>query len=195
MGVTVTNTALIGLDYIHDIVHPDGKIARTAQHAGERGVIANANQALTTARSKGWLTVLVKVGFARGYADQPKQSPLFGRAHEVGAIELDTPGTAFHTDLDAGLADLVIAKPRVSAFYGTNLDPALRARRIERLIVAGVSTSWAVQSTVRDAHDRDYQVLVLEDACAAANDAEHQASIDLLKAVASIIRVADLAAL
>ena len=191
----MVNTALVGLDYIHDIVHPDGKIARTAHHARERGVIAKANEALKIARSRGWLTILVKVGFARGYADQPKQSPLFGRAHEFGAIELDTPGTAFHADLDASLADMVIAKPRVSAFYGTNLDPALRARRIERLIVAGVSTFWAVQSTVRDAHDRDYQVFVLEDACAAANDAEHQASIDLLRVVATVIQVADLAAL
>jgi nicotinamidase-related amidase len=191
----MTTTAFIGLDYIVDIVHPEGKIARTAGHAAERGVIEKANRALALAKGKEWLTILIKVGFAKGYVDQPKHSPFFGRAHELGALALDGPGTAFHPDLDAGLADLVIVKPRVSAFYGTNLDAALRARKVERLVVGGVSTAWAVQSTVRDAHDRDYQVFLLEDLCAAASEAEHRASMDLLGAIAKVIRLEDLAKL
>src|SRR5471030_531914 len=162
------NTAFIGLDYIIDIMHPSGKIARSAAHAAERGVIANANRALALARERGWLSVLVKVGFDASYADQPKQSPLFGRAHEFGALALGSAGTEFHPELHAGLADLVIVKPRVSAFYATGLDAALRARKIERVVLAGVSSSWAVQSAARDAHDRDYQVVVLEEGDAAA---------------------------
>jgi biuret amidohydrolase len=88
-----------------------------------------------------------------------------------------------------------VTKPRVSAFYGTNLESILRARRIERLVVAGVSTAWAVQSTVRDAHDRDYQVVVVEDACAAADQPEHEASMKLLGLIASVVKVEDLATL
>jgi len=189
------NTALIGLDYIVDIAHPDGKIARSAKHVAERDVIAKANRALAIAREKGWFRILVKVGFAAGYADQPKQSPMFGRAHTLGAIALDGPGTAFHPELQAELADLVITKPRVSAFYGTNLDAALRAHRIERLVICGVSSSWAVQSTARDAHDRDYQVIVLEDACAAASEEEHRSSMTLLATIASVITVEELSRL
>jgi nicotinamidase-related amidase len=188
----VTNTAFVGLDYIFDIVHPDGKIARSAKSTAERGVIAAANQALVIARSKDWLTVLVKVGFTRGYVDQPKGSPIFGRAQELGALELDTPGTAFHPDLDDGLADLVITKPRVSGFYGTRLDETLRALRVERLIIAGVSSSLTVQSTAREAHDRDFEVYILEDACAAVDQAEHESSMAMLKAVAKVIHLQDL---
>lgn len=189
------NTAFIGLDYIVDITHPDGKIARSAEQVAKRGVIAKANRALAIAREKGWLTILVKVGFSPGYHEQPKHSPLFGRAHELGALALGEPGTEFHPDLQAVLADLVVVKPRVSGFYGTNLDAALRAGKIERVIIAGVSSAWAVQATARDAHDRDYEVLVAEDACAAANEEDHQSSMKLLATIAKIIRVEDMTAL
>lgn len=187
------NTAFIGLDYIVDIMQVGGKIARSAAHASERNVIDVANRALAIARQSAWLSILVKVGFDKTYVDQPKQSPMFGRAHEFGALALGTDGTAFHPALKAELADLVLIKPRVSAFYGTGLDAALRARKVERVVIAGVSSSWAVQSTARDAHDRDYQVLVLEDGCAAASETEHQASMALLGAIAKIIRIDELA--
>ncbi|WDD93052.1 cysteine hydrolase [Burkholderia sp. FERM BP-3421] len=187
-------TALIGLDYIVDIMHPTGKIARSAAHAAARDVVGRFNQALALARSREWLRILVKVGFEPGYAALPSRSPMFGRAREFGALDLAGPGTAFHPDLDAAAAQLVVVKPRVSAFHGTPLEPALRANRIERVVVAGVSTTWAVQATARDAHDRDYEVLVLEEACAAATDEEHQRSIEMLRGIARIVTLDELAA-
>lgn len=179
------NTAFVGLDCIQGIVHPQGRIARTARRAGDRGVIAAANRAMGVAPAEGWLTVPAKVGFAPGHADEPERPPLLGRAHEVGALAPGTPGTEFHPELASTLADLAIVKPRASAFCGTNLDAALRARRVERVVVAGVRSSRAVQSTVRDAHDHDYAVPVVEDACAAADDTEHHASTTLLRTVAT----------
>jgi biuret amidohydrolase len=171
----VTNRAVVSLDYILDIAHPDGKVAHSAKSTAERAVTAAANQARVIARPKDWLSVLVKLGFIRGYVDQPKRSPVFDRAQELGAVELDTPGTAFHPDLDDSLAHRVITKPRVSGFYGTGLDETLRARHVERLIVAGFSGSLTVQSTAREAHDRDSEVYVLQDACTAADGEVHPA--------------------
>jgi nicotinamidase-related amidase len=156
------NTAFIGLDYIHDIMVAGGKVARCAEHASQRGVIAAANRAIAESRRRGWLVAQVKVGFAPSYVEQPKDSPLFGRAHEFGALDLSGPGTDFHPELDVRPEDAIVIKPRVSAFYATSLEAVLRAHRIERLILAGVSSTWAVQAAARDAHDRDYQVLVLE---------------------------------
>jgi biuret amidohydrolase len=189
------NTAFIGLDYIFDIIHPDGKLWSFSRPGADRDVITKVNRTLSIARSKQWLTVLVKVGFVSGYVNHPEASPFFGGARTAGALELGTQGTQFHPDLDTRLCDVVVTKPRVSAFYGTNLESILRARRIERLVVAGVSTAWAVQSTVRDAHDRDYQVVVVEDACAAADQPEHEASMKLLGLIASVVKVEDLATL
>lgn len=189
------NTAFIGLDYIVDIMHPDGKIAASAAHVAERGVIDKANQLLHLAKDKSWLSVLVKVGFNTGYPDHPRHSAMFGRAHMFGALEMGSPGMNFHPDLQADLADMVIVKPRVSVFYSTNLEAALRARRIERVVLAGVSSTWAVQAAARDAHDRDYEVVVVEDACAALNEEEHKASMVMLSRIASIITTAQAAAL
>jgi biuret amidohydrolase len=189
------NTAFIGLDYIVDIMHPDGKIARSAPQAAERRVIAHANQALAHAKQQGWLSVLVKVGFKPGYPEWPEHSPMLGKAKQFGALALGGPGTAFHPELNADLADLVVEKPRVSAFYATVLEAALRARGIQRLVVGGVSTAWAVQALVREAHDRDYRVVVLDDACAAATAEEHEQSIALLCTIAQVIPTSELATL
>ena len=188
-------SSFIGLDYIVDITHPSGKLSGAAAQVAGRGVIAKANQALAIARERGWLTVLVRVGFSPGYPEQPKQSPLFGRVNEINALALGEAGTGFHPDLWVGLADLVTVKPRVSGFYGTNLDAALRANKIDRLIIAGVSSAWAVQATVRDAHDRDFQIYIAEDACAAADEEDHWISMRMLSRIAKIIHVDDMAAL
>jgi len=189
------NTAFIGLDYIYDIVHAEGKLAKGSGQALDAAKLARVNQALTVSKEKGWLTILVKVGFAPGYINQPKDSPFFGGADKAGILELGTPGTEFHPDLKADLADIVVVKPRVNAFYATELEAVLRANKIDRLVIAGVSTAWAVQATARDAHDRDYQVVVVEDASASATQAEHDESIRLLGRLARIVKVEDLAGL
>ncbi|WP_447746242.1 cysteine hydrolase family protein [Enterobacter asburiae] len=185
-------TAIIALDYIVDIMHPDGKLARSAKHASDKNIINKANLALEIARAKGWLVILVKVGFTPGYTEQPKHSPMFGRAHEYDALNLNGPGTQFHPDLNVKPTDLVVIKHRVSAFYSTNLDAILRANHIEQVVIAGVSSTWAVQSTARDAHDRDYIVIIAEDACAASSEDEHQSSMAVLNSIAKIVSVEDL---
>ena len=62
--------------------------------------------------------------------------------------------------------DIVVRKVRVGAFSTTDLDAQLRERGVDTLILAGISTSGVVLSTVRDASDRDYRVIVLSDATA-----------------------------
>ena len=62
--------------------------------------------------------------------------------------------------------DIVVRKVRVGAFSTTDLDAQLRERGVDTLILAGISTSGVVLSTVRDASDRDYRVVVLADATA-----------------------------
>ncbi|GLQ87793.1 cysteine hydrolase family protein [Dyella flagellata] len=183
------STAFIGIDYIVDIMHPDGKIARSAAHAAQRDIIGKANRALAIAQSKGWLRVLVKIGFSPNYLEQPKHSPMFGRAAQVGALKLGAHGTEFHPGLKISGDHLVIVKPRVSAFYATPLEAALRANGVQRLVIAGVSSSWAVQAAARDAHDRDYEVCIVEEACAAGDESEHQASMKLMSTIARIISV------
>ncbi|NDV12259.1 cysteine hydrolase family protein [Crenobacter caeni] len=189
------STAFVGLDYIVDVMGEGGHPARCQAEAARREVVRHANQAAAFCRARGWPVIWVRVGFSPGYPEWPAASPLFGGARDAGAFLLGAPGTAFVPELAVQAGDVVLAKPRVSGFYGTALEAVLRARGVTRLIVSGVSTSLAVSSTVRDAHDRDYAVYLLEDACAAASEAEHSAGLLPLPAIARIIRCGTLASL
>ncbi|MCP9848648.1 cysteine hydrolase [Cyanobium sp. Morenito 9A2] len=189
------STALLLIDLINDLSHPEGRAPSCAAQLVARGGIAGANRALAIARGRGWAVVLVKVGFAAGYTDLPAASPVFGPAARAGALRLGQWGTDFHGDLQIQPDDPVLVKPRISPFFGTRLAADLRAQGIGRLVLAGVSTAWAIQAAARDAHDRDLQVVVVEDACAAASAAEHGHSITLLSRIATVTSAAGLAAL
>ena len=109
------NTALIGLDYIVDIMHPDGRIARCAEQAALRGVVARFNRALAVAEQRGWLRIAVRVGFEPGYPDLPEHSPIFAAAQALGALDLCGRGCAFHPDLkrDAVQMEVLAAHQRL----------------------------------------------------------------------------------
>ncbi len=191
------NTALIVLDLINDIVHAEGKLAGggTAAQAAARNLVAANNAVIAHARARQWPVIFVKVGFSASYAEHPKDSPFFGKAHAAGALTLGAWGTALVDGLDVQPADSVVAKHRISAFYGTALEAILRAHRVNRVVLTGVSTTWAVESTARDAHDRDYQVIVVEDACAARSDDDHRHALKNLSAIATVTTVDALPAL
>jgi ureidoacrylate peracid hydrolase len=65
--------------------------------------------------------------------------------------------------------DLVVAKPRYSAFYGTDLEAILRSKGIDTLIISGTVTNVCCESTTRDAFSRDYKVIFLSDGNAAGD--------------------------
>jgi len=185
-------SALITIDFINDSIHPDSPSGQSERLVSENNVLQHANTALAHARANDWLVVLVKVGFEAGYAACPAHSPLFGGAQANSVLQLGTWGTQFHDALDSRpvnpARELTLVKPRVSAFYGTQLDAALRANAIDTVFLCGVSTTWAVQSSVRDAHDRDYRVHVIEDACADRTLEEHEASLQQLARISGMVQ-------
>jgi nicotinamidase-related amidase len=90
----------------------------------------------------------------------------------------------FSTDYD-------IVKHRVSPFYGTTLEIILNTLNIERIVVFGVSTSGAVLSVVKDGHDRDYEMVVISDACGSIDKIQHEAVINQMNRIAHIIKAED----
>lgn len=73
--------------------------------------------------------------------------------------------------------DLVFTKHRASGFYNTTLEVELRMRAIDTLIITGVSTSYCVDATIRDAYARDFDLFIVEDACAAPWQDLHDATM------------------
>jgi NAD(P)-dependent dehydrogenase (short-subunit alcohol dehydrogenase family) len=107
----------------------------------------------------------------------PPRSPAAG----LHTVMLDVTRPA---DVKRVFGDVVQSNGRidllVNVAYATDLEAYLRAQRIERICCSGVSTQAVVQATVRDGHDRDYAMVVLEDCCAAHSPEEHRNSIGSL---------------
>jgi ureidoacrylate peracid hydrolase len=184
-------SALLIIDFINDIAHPKGKIARSAPRIEKNQVLSRVNQAIDHARAQKLLLIFVKVGFHPGYIDCPLNSPLFSAAKQQGALLLDSWGTEFHEELDVRTSDLVIVKQRVSALYSTPLEPLLKAQKIERLFLAGTATNMAVEHTARDAHDRDYLVTILHDGCEAASKESHLAALETMGRFCTVVNIFD----
>ncbi|MGD9634472.1 MAG: cysteine hydrolase family protein [Pirellulales bacterium] len=99
-----------------------------------------------------------------------------------------------NVDVLQAVIDIIVQKVAYSAFFNTQLDWVLRRAGIETVIVCGIVTNGGVASSVRDAHLRDYRVIVLQDACAAFDDTRHANALADMQTVAELSNCADLAA-
>ncbi len=89
-------------------------------------------------------------------------------------------GHAFWPGLNRSPADIVVDKDRFSAFVegASDLEKILQARGVDTLAIAGTLTNVCCESTMRDAMMRDFQCILVGDACAARTDSEHIASLE-----------------
>lgn len=114
----------------------------------------------------------------------------------VSALKAGSRDVELLPNLPVAAHDLVIDKPRYSALYGSSLEVALRALAVESLVVGGVTTSMCVESTVRDASQRDYRVTVVQDAVADFDEGRHSASLRAMEfGFASLATVEDVPAI
>jgi nicotinamidase-related amidase len=130
-------------------------------------LLARVNEAIAAAREAGATVGYVRVAFAdEDYAAVPATNPTFAAAAANRAMHHASPETAIDERVAPQPQDIVVRKTRVGAFSTTDLEEQLRERGIDTLILAGIATSGVVLSTMRDAADRDYRIIVLEDASA-----------------------------
>ncbi|WP_055494388.1 cysteine hydrolase family protein [Streptomyces sp. TP-A0356] len=182
--------ALLVLDLINEIAHPDGKYNDVCLDQIEsRGVLGHARRAIDHAREQGIPVVYVVVGFSQGLPDWPPTSPLFAEAADGDRLILGTWGTEVHDSLKPEAHEPVIAKRRVNPFLGTHLELVLRSHGVNTLLLTGVTTDLVILSTARDAHDRDFRVEVLEDATATSSPELHEAALTLLRRTAEVTTV------
>lgn len=190
-----TRSIYLVLDMENDLVHPDGPNGKGpyGQQVQSRQIIARTRTAIAKARVAGVAIGYVRVGFSPDYRECPPDSPIFSLARKNGLFKLGTWGTEIHPDIAPEAGDFQIVKYRVSPFYGTSLEPILRANGITRIYCSGVSTNAVVQAAVREGHDRDYAMVVLEDCCCALSEEEHNLAIASLKRFCTITTSADIA--
>jgi nicotinamidase-related amidase len=179
----LSQTVYLLLDMQNDLVHADGPNGQgpLGEQVRLRETTARTAEALRKARVAGALVGFVRVGFSAHYQECPPNSPVFSGAPAAGLFKLGQWGTEIHPELEVRDTDLQIVKHRVSPFFATTLEAQLRARGVTHIVCSGVSTQAVVQAAVRDAHDRDYEVVVLEDCCAAHSAQEHANSIESIR--------------
>lgn len=181
-------TLFLVMDMMNDLVAEDGFSAATyGVQVKERGVLESTRKAIAAARAAGARVGYVRVGFSPDYREAPEASPIFSGARKNGIFQLGTWGTEVHPALAPEEGDFDIVKHRVSPFYATSLEAILRANKIERIVMCGVSTNGVVHSGAREAHDRDYEVVILEDCCAGVTPEEHEHAIACLGRYGTIV--------
>lgn len=156
---------------------------------------AKAREAIDTLREAGATIGYVRVAFTdEDFEAMPEGAPMARvKAMPAGSMSADSPATQVDERVAPADGDIVVRKVRVGAFGTTDLDEQLRARGVDTLVLAGISTSGVTISTLCDAYDRDYRLFVLADATADP-DAELHASLieGFFPKRAAVIEVADL---
>jgi len=149
------HTALLVMDYQHGVVD---------RMPGLDPLLARVQQAIADVRDHGGTVAYVRVAFTEDdWAAIPPANAIFARVGENRLMHDEDPSTAIHAWLGPQPGDIVVRKTRVGAMSTTDLDRQLRDRGIDTLVLAGLSTSGVVLSTLIEAADRDYRLYVLSD--------------------------------
>lgn len=192
----MAETVLLAIHYQNDNCHPEGRVRLGLAAADPRRerLIAAARRLFAAARSAGAPIVHVRYAWTPDYRDVAMNAPVYREHAALGAWKDGAWGAAFLEELKPAPDEFAVVHARMSPFYGSRLEEMLALLRPRRLVVAGVSTTYAVESAVRDASDRGYEVTVAADACATGDPAMHEASLKAMRMLAAVANVDEIAA-
>jgi nicotinamidase-related amidase len=155
--------------------------------AKERDVMQKAKAVLDGARRAGLPIIHIVIQFREGYPEVSSRNRMFSGIKQVGLFVIGQEETKIHKDLDPVEGDIVVSRPRVNAFYNSDLQSILTSKEVNTLVLMGIATNWVVEGTARYATDADYRVIVLEDCCAGISVEAHDFSItNILSAIAEV---------
>jgi nicotinamidase-related amidase len=188
-----TKTALLLLDLQNDFIHPAGAYGRAGQTSPAIAALpAKLLPLVRRVREAGGWIVSTHFTLVHGKAGEPFVSPHLRRLRPFLGKGDFAPGSFGHALVDElAPADLAVEKVAYSAFFMSRLEWVLRRAGIETLLAAGIVTNGGVESTVRDAHVRDFACVVLEDGCAAFGVEPHAAAIGSMRTITAVARIED----
>lgn len=158
--------AVLALDLQSNVVSMFGKEGTDVVH--------RVASVLDGARSAGALVVFIRVAFRPGYPEISPNNKMFATVASSGRLQDSDPTTNVHRALMPRADEPIVTKTRVSAFSGSCLGDILRAGCVDTLVVTGLSTTGVVLSTVRQAADLDFRLVILSDCCADGNADVHR---------------------
>lgn len=179
LKIDPARTAFLIVDMQNDFLHADGAYGRAGQSSGAIAALVDRHARVASAiRASGAWIVSTQFTLVPGKAGAPFIAPHLAKLRPFLTKGDFAPGSWGHALIDQlAPAELTVEKVAYSAFYQSRLDFVLRKAGIETLLVGGIVTNGGVESTVRDAHVREYRVVVLEDGCAAFSEEAHRAAL------------------
>src|SRR5271168_1692362 len=190
-----SRAALVIIDMQRDFLEPGGFGAALGNDVSLlRRTIAPSRRLLEHARAAGLTVIHTREGHRPDLADLPPTKKARGRLPAgigdpgpMGRILVrGEDGHDIIPELYPEPGEPVVDKPGKGAFHATDLDAILKHRDVKQLVVTGVTTEVCVNTTVREANDRGYDCLVLEDCCGSYFPEFHAMGLKMIKAQGGI---------
>ena len=177
-------TALLIIDMQRDFLDPQGMCGLEGEaYLQLRAIIPSVQASLEAARAAGLTVIHTREGYAADLSDLPasRHGGHVGRTGPLGRFLVrGEAGHDFIAELPPAPGEAVVDKPGFGAFFRTDLEERLKQAGITHLLFSGVTTQCCVLSSLREAVDRGFFCLLLEDCCAALEPAWHQATLDII---------------
>jgi nicotinamidase-related amidase len=191
-----STTALVVIDMQRDFIEPGGFGAALGNDVTRLAAIIPATKRLLDGcRAANIAVIHTREAHKPDLSDCPPSKIKRGRGDlkigdegAMGRILIaGEPGNDIVSDLSPAAGEIVIDKPGKGAFYATDLATVLDARGITHLIFAGVTTEVCVQTTMREANDRGYECLVVEECTESYFPEFKQSTLEMIRAQGGIV--------
>lgn len=180
--ISTEGTALLVVDMQNGFCHPEGSFAKLDLDVSMcNAAIGGCARLVEAARAAQVPVLFTRYVYRPDYADGGVLvQELLPVLAEVKSLAGGTWDAELVDELQPQPQDFVIDKSRYSAFYGTTLEPALTSMGISRLVICGVTTNMCVETTARDASQRDYRTFVVSDATGELDAQRHELALATL---------------